>query len=82
MAVPLKAVDTAIDLGTPAALFTLPGVPIAAAHHRFLVASLNECLDAANIRDSQLCRTAGSVKIATAFTAAGSDITLGGIILH
>jgi hypothetical protein len=43
MAVPLKAVDTAIDLGTPAALFTLPGVPIAAAHHRFLVlASLDD----------------------------------------
>jgi Tol biopolymer transport system component len=37
MAVPLKPVDTAIDLGTPAALFTLPGLPIATAHDRFLV---------------------------------------------
>ena len=37
MAVPLKAVDTAIDVGTPAALFTLPGPLVAADGERFLV---------------------------------------------
>ena len=37
MAVPLKVVDTAIDVGTPAALFKLAGLPIAAERDRFLV---------------------------------------------
>ena len=37
MAVPHKVVDTAIEVGTPAALFKLAGLPIAAERDRFLV---------------------------------------------